>query len=48
MKKGKNHDSLWSIHDGRDDKTKDRCYKTGREYNNVVCEKMELVRFIEM
>jgi len=45
---GKNHDNIWSIHDGHDGKMKDRCYETKREYKSVECEEMELVLFAEM
>jgi len=44
----KNHDSFWSIHDGHDRKTKDRCYETKREYKSAESEEMEPVLFIEM
>ena len=42
-KRGRNHDSLWFTYNGNDDKTKDQCYETRREYKNTECEEMELV-----
>ena len=44
----KNHDTLSSIHDGHDDKTKYWCYKTQRENKSAKCKEMELILFIEM
>jgi len=34
--KVKNH-SLWSIHDGPEDKIENQCYETGREYELTKC-----------
>ena len=45
--RGNNHQSLWCIHDGQDDKTKDQCCETGREYKSVKCEEIELVLFLK-
>ena len=33
--RGSNHDSLWSILDGHDGKTKDRCYEIEREHTKA-------------